>query len=316
MRLSFLVAALLASAVLPVLARAEITPADHVPADPGAESRALVQRLVLDRAAAVVAVQRVADEREEKLFAELAAKDRLLRKEQRTRIAAQSELADVTEQRQRLVDELASRDRKFATEIAQYRRQVAAIASSPNLRKRDALKRYAEGDRSGGFDALVAIQKAKPHPTAAGWREIAALARDRMDRGEMGTAQVIPFFEAAQSLDADDVPGWVELHRLYQTAGRLPEARHAAEQALAHAQNDRERSTAETALGDALLESGDLPGARTRFEASLKLDEQLAQENPEDAQAPRDLSVSLDRLGEVLSRWATWRGHGPASKPA
>ena len=95
------------------------------PPDLSAENRALVQRLVLDRAAAVASVQRIADEREEQLFAELNAKDRRLRAEQGTRKAAQAELAKVTEERQRLVDEIAGRDRRFAAEIEDYRRKLA-----------------------------------------------------------------------------------------------------------------------------------------------------------------------------------------------
>src|SRR5258706_14136453 len=84
-----------------------------VPDDQAAESRALVQRLVLDRAAAVASVQRIADEREEQLFADLTAKDRRLRAERSTRKEAEAELAKVTAERQRLVDEIANRDRRF-----------------------------------------------------------------------------------------------------------------------------------------------------------------------------------------------------------
>src|SRR5579872_5199612 len=248
MRLSFLVFTLLAGGLLPSLVQGEVSSADRM-----AESRALVQRLVLDRAAAVAALQRVADEREERLFAELAEKDRRLRREQKTRAAAQAELAEVTAARQHLVDEIAARDRQFAAEIGEYRRQVASIADSPDPRKRAALKLYAEGDRAGGFDALVAIQEAETKAVAAGWREIAALAQDRKDRGEMGTTDVIPLYEKAQSLDADYSKGWIELGRLYQQAGHLADARRAAEQALAHAQGDRDRSVAETELGDVLL---------------------------------------------------------------
>ncbi len=130
--------------------------------DLNAESRALVERLVADRAAAIVVVQRKADEREERLWADLAAKDRRLRSEIHSRAAAQAELAgkraeltQVMAQRLRLVDELAARDRQFAAEIGEYRKQVASIAGSPDPRKRDALARYAEGDRAGGFGALV-----------------------------------------------------------------------------------------------------------------------------------------------------------------
>jgi hypothetical protein len=93
------------------------------------------------------------------------------------------------------------------------------------------LKRYAEGDREGGFDALVAIQEAETKAVAAGWREIGALALDRKDRKETGTAQVIEIFEKAQAMDGTYHWGWVELGRLYQEAGRLPDARRAAERA-------------------------------------------------------------------------------------
>ncbi|HEX9737498.1 MAG TPA: tetratricopeptide repeat protein [Thermoanaerobaculia bacterium] len=269
--------------------------------DAGSLERAvLVQRLVLDRAAAIAAVQRVADFREEQLFAELAEKDRQLRAEIGEGAAAQAELAAVTAERQRLVDDLAARHRQFAAEIGEYRRQVASIASSPDPRKRAALERYAEGDREGAFLALVEIQKAETKAVAAGWREIAALAADRMDRGEMSTAEVISFYEEAQRLDPDDTWGWIELRRLYMAAGRLPEARDAAEKALARAAGDRDRSAATNELGDVLVSSGDLSGARSRFEESLGILERLASANPSSAAAQRDLSVSLERLGDVL----------------
>src|SRR5262249_16753468 len=144
------------------------------------------------------------------------------------------------------------------TEITEYRQQVASIANSPDPRKRQALQRYADGDRAGGFDALVAIQKAETKAVAAGWREIAALAQDRKDRGEMGTAEVIPFFETAQTMDPDDAWGWIALRQLYEEAGRLPDARHAAEQALAHAPSERDRAAAESELGAVLVSAGDL----------------------------------------------------------
>jgi tetratricopeptide (TPR) repeat protein len=295
MRLSILLLTLIASSTLLAPAQGEVPLSDHA-----SETRALVQRLVLDRAAAVASVQRIADEREEQLFAELTVKDQRLRAEQRTRKEAQAELAEVTAERQRLVDKIASRDRQFAAEIEEYRRQVASIADSPDPRKREALKRYAEGDRAGGFDALVAIQKAETKAVAAGWREIAALAKDRKDRGEMGSAEVIPLYETAQTLDSEYAGGWIELRRLYQETGRLADARHAAEQALAHAQNDRDRAVSESELGDVLFELGDLAGARARFEEYLKLSERLAAADLTSADAQRDLSVSRGRLGDVL----------------
>ncbi|HKI03328.1 MAG TPA: hypothetical protein VKK31_15220 [Thermoanaerobaculia bacterium] len=295
MRPSVILLTLIASCILPAPIQAQAPPSDRF-----AENRALVQRLYLDRAAAVASVQRIADEREEQLFAQLTAKDRRLRAELRTRKAAQSELAEVTAERQRLVDKIAARDRQFAAEIEEYRRQVASIADSPDPRKREALKRYAEGHRAESYDDLFAIQEAETKAVAAGWRELAALAQDRKDRGEIGTAEAIKPYEKAQAMDADYAWGWIELRRLYQEAGRLPDARQAAKQALKHARSDRERSAAGTEFGDVLVASGDLTAARVRFEESLKIDERLAAANPSSADAQRDLSVSLNKLGDVL----------------
>ena len=287
MRRSVILWALIASSILPAPAQGEDPPPDRA-----AESRALVQRLVLDRAAAVASVQRIADEKEEQLFAELAAKERRLRAEERTSKEAQAELAEVTAERQRLVDVIAARDRQFAAEIEEYRRQVASIADSPDPRKREALKRYAEGDRAGGFDALVAIQKAEGKAVAAGWREIAGLALERKDQGEMGTADVISLYETTQTLDADYAWGWIKLRRLYQEAGRLQDARRAAEQALAYAQSDRDQATAESELGDVLFVSGDLAGARAHFEKSLRILERLAASNVSSTDAQRNLDAN------------------------
>src|SRR5215813_9869588 len=100
------------------------------PSVAGTETQALVQRLVLERAATVASLQRAADEREEQLFADLAAQDRKLRAEQK---AAQADLAEVTAalagvtaERQKLVDEIAARDRRFAADLGEYRTQIAS----------------------------------------------------------------------------------------------------------------------------------------------------------------------------------------------
>jgi tetratricopeptide (TPR) repeat protein len=306
MRRSILVLTLLAIGLLPSPATAEASSSDL-----GAESRALVQRLVLDRAAAVAAAQRAADEREQQLFAELAKKDAGLRSEMRTRKAAEASLGEVTAalnevtaERQRLVDQIASRDLRFAADIAEYRRQVASIADSPDPRKREALRLYAEGDRAGGFGALVEIQKAETKAVtkaeAGGWREIAALALDRKDRGEMSTAEVIPLFETAQKMDADSAWGAIELSDLYREAGRPVDARRSAEQALAHSLNDQERVAAEGSLETLLLEAGDLAGARSHLEASQDILARRIFANPTSAPAQRDMSISLIMLGEIL----------------
>jgi tetratricopeptide (TPR) repeat protein len=116
----------------------------------------------------------------------------------------------------------------------------------------------------------------------------------------MATAEVIPLFETAQSMDASYAPGWVELGRLYQEAGRLADAQRAAEQALAQAQDDRQRSVATTEIADVLVARGNLAAAQARFEEGLALDQHAAQLGPSSAEAQRDVSVSLSKLGDVL----------------
>ena len=189
--------------------------------DRDAETRALVQRLTLDRATTIVVLQKRADEREQQLFEELAQKTRALRsraaalrQEAAARAAAVAELEGVTRElatvdraRQEAVDQLTDRDRQFAADMQEYRRQVASIANSPDPRKRAALQRYADGDRTGGFIALVDIQRAETKAVAAGWSELATLALDRKDRGEMAVADVVPLYEEAQRLDPEQWGG-------------------------------------------------------------------------------------------------------------
>ncbi len=49
-----------------------------------------------------------------------------------------------------------------------------------------------------------------------------------------------------------------------------------------------------------LVAEGDLAGARRRFEEGLKIAGRLAADNPTSAEAQRDLSISLEKLGSVL----------------
>jgi tetratricopeptide (TPR) repeat protein len=46
--------------------------------------------------------------------------------------------------------------------------------------------------------------------------------------------------------------------------------------------------------------AGDLKSARERFEQSLEIDQGLAKANPSSAEAQRDVSVDLNKLGDVL----------------
>ena len=53
-------------------------------------------------------------------------------------------------------------------------------------------------------------------------------------------------------------------------------------------------------LGDVLVEQGDLPGAKLRYQESLEIRKRLSAADPSSASLPRDVSVSLNNLGDVL----------------
>jgi tetratricopeptide (TPR) repeat protein len=285
-------------------------------ADQDAATADLVQRLVLDRAASLARVQRKADEREQQLLDQLESKDRTLRRALKEAQAGgrqtaqlRTDLAGVTAERTRLVEELTRRDSVFKGELAEYRRLVAELANSPNPERRQALERYADGDRVGAFATLkeltrieeAAGEKAVKLRAAARYQEQAALAADMKDRGDPGmtTLTVLAEWEAAAERDAGDFETWGYISRLRHEAGQTGRAIDAARELQRVAATDRERSVALNEMGNLLLPAGDLLGARRSFEESLQMDRQLAAANPTSAQAKRDVSVSLNKLGDV-----------------
>ncbi|MCJ2187701.1 tetratricopeptide repeat protein, partial [Novosphingobium beihaiensis] len=75
------------------------------------------------------------------------------------------------------------------------------------------------------------------------------------------TIYAIALFEEIVRRDPSRHWDWVELGRLYFDAGRLADARHAADQSLAKAANERDRSVAFNELGDVQVAQGDSAAA-------------------------------------------------------
>jgi tetratricopeptide (TPR) repeat protein len=280
-------------------------------ADLDAPTKALVERLVLERAASLATAQRRADEGVRGLLTQLAQKDKALRSQQIRTSAVERELEAVTAERWRLIGEIEDRDAQFKIELAAYRRAVVGLASSPSPERRVALERYADGDRTGAFPILqeltrieaeardqAALRVAKLE-SAKSYRELAALADDMKDRGEKTTTDVIKILSQAAALDPDDFWSWVYLARLHAESGDTAQAAKAAGKARAVATDDREKSVALDESGGVQEAAGDLAGARQSFEASYQLRRGLAAANPTSAAAQRDVSVSLERLGGV-----------------
>ena len=278
-------------------------------------SEALARDLTTQRALDIARERRVFGEREERLLAQLNERDKGLRRlkldlsrSRQEQVATQLELDGVTAERARLVEEAAGKNREFAAEIGEYRRQMAGLTEAATPELRAALERFADGDRVGAMPVIEQIKRAQMRAreraaairNAADVREVAALKVIMKDRGELSTLALVPVWEEAQELDPGYHWGWVELRRLYTEAGQLGKARAAAERALAQAGDDRALSASLMELGDVLVEAGELGEARKRFEQSLAISEKLAAANPGSAVAQQDVSVSLSKLGAAL----------------
>ncbi|MBN8284911.1 tetratricopeptide repeat protein, partial [Zoogloea sp.] len=282
--------------------------------DADAEQKTLVDRLVLDRATTLATGEKRAFDRERTLLAQLDERDKQLRRSLAQRkqseadaASARAELLQVTAERERLVADIAARDATYRAELAEYRRIIASLASSPSEDRRQALERYADGDRFGAFPVLEALtraeeaarEKANKLKAAEEYRQLAALAADMKDRGEKTTDEVVRLWQAAAERDPGDLWTWIFLARLHQEAGQTDKAGDAAARALHAANQPRDRSVALNTLGDVQVAAGDLAAARRSFEDSLQIARRLAAANPGSAEAQRDVSVSLEKLGDV-----------------
>jgi len=203
--------------------------------------------------------------------------------------------ASLTAAQEAYVAALAARDRAYAQEIAVFRAAVQDIAATPEGAA--ALARFNAGDEIGALVVLDDLRKARDAArqkradieSAAEGRRIATLAVDARARGKLTTAQVIARYEEVTRLDPGVHWDWVELGRLYQEAGRLPDARRAAKAAADTAADDRDRAVALGALGEVQFAQGDGPGALASYRASHAIFERLAKTDPSDAGWQRDL---------------------------
>ena len=226
--------------------------------------------------------------------------------------------AQLTAAEEAYVAALSARDRAYAQEIAVFRAAVSDIAATPEGLA--ALARFNAGDEAGALAILddlrrardAARQKRADLESAAEGRRIATLALDALQRGKQGTAALIARFEEVTRLDPGVHWDWIELGRLYRRAGRLADARRAAEAAARTAEDDRERAVASSAQGDVLQAQGDGPGALAAYRRSHTLHETLAARDAQNSDWQRDLSVSHERIGDVLRA----QGDGPGALAA
>jgi tetratricopeptide (TPR) repeat protein len=177
---------------------------------------------------------------------------------------------------------------------------VVRLVTDTAAAAREAARDLAQGDVRGGFDVLEREARMAEMQAAEKWRRLGALARG------VDTARARAAYEEAFHLQPGDFWTCVELARLRRKAGDLRAAIEAARAAERAARTEREHTVAESGLGDVLVLAGDLEGAKARFEASLRVRERLAAQNPGSAEAQRDLWVSLWRLVQMDAAGVTW----------
>ncbi|HTX50364.1 MAG TPA: hypothetical protein VME40_13345, partial [Caulobacteraceae bacterium] len=164
--------------------------------------------------------------------------------------AGQAKQAELTAAQDGFVAELAAKDRAYAGAIDAFRGAVTHITETPDGAA--ALAKYNAGDEAGALAIIdelndardAALQKASDIQKAVGRRDEAQLALDAQGRGKVSVAQTIGLFEKVVGLDPGVSSDWVNLARLYSVAGRLADARKAADQSVATSASDLERSSA------------------------------------------------------------------------
>lgn len=311
----WIVAAALAglTAAAPLIAHA----APRAATDVRAARRATAESIAAQYAAEQFRAARIGDEATQRLLAEndanrrrLAAVLRDARTSAAERDAAKARLVELDAQLGELNRKLLDSEQagvELRAQLREYQRQITDAVDNASPEVLAAYELYAQGDRDTAFEVIdrlsqiegAAAKRAGEIRAGALLRRPAYLAMDRRDRGEMTLAQVISAWERAQAADAAYYPGWVTLTGLYDAAGRLADARTAAERALAVASNDVERGLANAELGRFLADQGDRGGASTAWTAALAQLRAAHGADPANEDATQGLILILTRLGDM-----------------
>jgi tetratricopeptide (TPR) repeat protein len=207
--------------------------------------------------------------------------------------------AELAAAQEAFVAQLADKDRSYAQAIAVFRAGVTDIASTPEGAA--ALAKFNNGDEAGALDILdrlqsaaeAANQKKTDIQAAVGERDHAALALEARARGKVTTASVIARFEAVTKLDPGVTSDWMNLAQLYADVGRLQDANHAVDAALAAATTQGDKAMALRFLSGLRQRQGDFEGAWTAFSQSFKIYRDLAAASPTDIGAEADFATAL-----------------------
>lgn len=300
-----------------LLAPAEAGAAPAAATDIRAARRATAESIAAQYAAEQFRAARIGDETTQRLLADNDAQRRRLaavlkdaRATAAQRDAALARLAELDAQLGELNKRLLESEQtgeELRAQLREYQRQITDAVESAGPEVLAAYELYARGDRDTAYEVIdrlsqieaAAAKRAGEIRAGALLRRPAYLAMDRRDRGEMTLAQVISAWERAQAADGAYYRGWITLTGLYSSAGRLADARSAAERALGVASNDVERGLANAELGKFLADQGDRGGASAAWATALAQLRAAHAANPADDSATEGLILILTRLGEM-----------------
>lgn len=304
-----------AGAALPAAGDARAAPPTR---DVRADRRATAESISAQYAAEQFRMARVADEKAQALMAENEAQRRRLAAVLKDAKATAAQRDEARAQIRKLDQELSAINaRLMASEqasdelkaqVREYERQITEAVETASPEVAAAYEQYAQGDRDAAYAVIDRLSRAEAEAAkrageiraGALLRRPATLAFDRRDRGEMTLAQVIEAWERAQAADPRFHRGWLDLTELYIEAGRLADARRAADETLKTAATDLERGMALGLLGEVQLDQGDAVAARASLKEAVAVLEALTKSAPEDAVALRALMAVRDRLGDSV----------------
>ena len=187
-------------------------------------------------------------------------------------------------------------------------RAVRDIVTDPDPDAREAAAELAseEGDIDSAVLRLEREARTATAEGAAKWRRIGDLVAG------FDTTRALHAYEEAFRLQPDDFWTVVLLARQRRIAGDLSGALQAWGAVRRVAKDDRERMIAFGEASTSLLEAGQFENAVSAMQKTVVASERLAESNPGSAEALRDLSVSLNKLGDVEVQAGDLSAAGPA----
>lgn len=180
-----------------------------------------------------------------------------------------------------------------AQQIESFATTAIDLAESDSATDQSIAREAVEGDPLAASDRLMAEVAVGVAEQAQRARQAARIA------APFSVAKAITAYARAVELDPTHFNTWIELSRLHEMAGSLPEARRTAEAALQHVGGDWDRMVAENTLGDIAVADGNLLAAQAHYQAGLLAAQAVLVADPDDNNRQREVSVSHNKLGDV-----------------